>query len=148
MRPAADGSVVRAQEPASLARRAFALIYEALLLAAVLLAGVLPFVALTQDADRILVRPLLQLYLLALAGAYFIWQWRRGGQTLAMKTWRLRLVTQAGGPLVPRQALARFVFAAAGCLLVGAGFLWVFVDRERLFLHDRLAGTKIIMSDE
>ena len=84
----------------------------------------------------------------ALTGFYFPWQWRRGGQTLAMKTWRMRLVTRAGAPLTWGHALRRFAFALPGTLLFGAGFLWALVDREGLFLHDRLAGTRIVMSDE
>jgi len=43
-----------------------------------------------------------------------------------------------------RHALKRFLFALAGSLLAGAGFLWALVDRDGLFLHDRLAGTRII----
>jgi uncharacterized RDD family membrane protein YckC len=87
---------------------------------------------------------LFQIYLIVVAGAYFVWQWRRGGQTLPMKTWRLRVVTRAGTPLGLKHALFRFVFALAGCAAAGAGFLWAFVDREGLFLHDRLAGTRVI----
>ena len=49
-----------------------------------------------------------------------------------------------GAPLALRHALSRFLFAAAGSLLAGAGFLWALVDREDQFLHDRLAGTKIV----
>lgn len=134
--------------PASLARRALALVYEVLLLTALLLAGALPFVMLTQELGRGLARPLFQLYLVALTGAYFIWQWRRGGRTLAMKTWRLRLVTRDGTPLTWKHASKRFVFALTGTLLLGAGFLWALADRESLFLHDRLAGTRIVMNDE
>jgi type VI protein secretion system component VasK len=63
--------------PASLARRVMSLAYEALLLSAVLLAGTLPFVLLFRDADPIAARPLLQLYLVAIAGLYFGWQWLR-----------------------------------------------------------------------
>ncbi|HXF66424.1 MAG TPA: RDD family protein [Burkholderiales bacterium] len=129
---------------AGLARRAFALGYEALLLGAVLLAGSLPFVLFAQGADRIALRPLFQLYLVALAGLYFVWQWLRGGQTLAMKTWRMRLVTRSGGALDLRHALARYVFALAGTLLFGLGFVWALLDREHQFLHDRLAGTRIV----
>ncbi len=139
MRPP-DGGTPRA----TLARRALSLIYEALLLAALLLAGSLPFVMMTQGMDDRAVRPLLQIYLVALTGVYFIWQWRRGGRTLAMKTWRLRVVARDGAPLTWRQALKRYFAALAGSLLLGAGFLWALVDREGLFLHDRLAGTKIV----
>ncbi len=120
-----------------------ALAYEALLLTAMLLAGAAPFVILTQELGSGLGRPLLQLYLVAISGAYFIWQWRHG-RTLAMKTWRLRLVTREGAPLSLRHAAMRFVFAVPGALLLGGGFLWALVDREGLFLHDRLAGTRIV----
>lgn len=129
---------------ASLVRRALALAYEALLLFALLLVSSLPFVMIMHEGDGIAARPLFQLYLVAVAAAYFIWQWRRGGQTLAMKTWRIRLVTREGAPLALRHALSRFLFAAAGSLLAGAGFWWALVDREGLFLHDRLAGTRIV----
>jgi uncharacterized RDD family membrane protein YckC len=144
MRDAGEGGAPPGAPSASLARRALALAYEALLFAALLLAVGLPFVLMTHTADAIVARPLFQLYLIAVAGVYFVWQWRRGGQTLAMKTWRLRVVTRAGTPLNLRQAVSRFVFALAGCALAGAGFLWALVDREGLFLHDRLAGTRII----
>lgn len=129
---------------ASLTRRALALAYELLLLFALFLASSLPVVMMAHGADRIAARPLFQIYLFVVAAAYFIWQWRRGGQTLAMKAWRIRIVTREGAPLALRHALNRFLFALAGCLLAGAGFLWALVDREGLFLHDRLAGTRII----
>lgn len=119
-----------------------------MLLLALLLAGALPFVLISAGADRIAARPLFQIYLVALAGVYFAWQWRHGGQTLAMKTWRLRVVTREGGPLTWPSAARRYLFALCGTLLAGVGFLWALVDRERQFLHDRLAGTCIVMSDE
>ena len=147
MRPAADNGAPPPALPATLARRALALIYEALLLAAVVFVGSLPFVMLVHAADHGIARLLFQLYLVALTGLYFAWQWRHGGQTLAMKTWRMRLVTRAGAPLTWGHALRRFAFALPGTLLFGAGFLWALVDREGQFLHDRLAGTKIVNSD-
>ena len=144
MRFAGEGGAPLEANSASLARRALALIYEALLLAALLLTAALPFVMLAHTADAIAARPLFQVYLIALTGTYFVWQWRRGGQTLPMKTWRLRVVTRAGSPLELKHALLRFVLALAGCAAAGAGFLWALFDREGLFLHDRLAGTRII----
>jgi len=132
---------------AALSRRGLALVYEALLLSALLLAGSLPFVMLTHETDQGLARPLFQLYLIALIGVYFVWQWRRGGRTLPMRTWRLRLVTREGASLDWKHALKRFLIALPGTLLLGAGFLWALVDREGLFLHDRLAGTKIIKEE-
>jgi uncharacterized RDD family membrane protein YckC len=130
-------------QPAGLGRRLLSLVYEALLAGAVVLAGSVPFVMLAHGAGMI-ARPLFQLYLVALTGAYFAWQWRRGGRTLAMKTWGLKLVTRAGDELGWSHAAKRYVYALAGTLSLGAGFLWALLDREGLFLHDRLAGTKII----
>ena len=134
---------------AGLTRRFLSLAYEALLLVPVLLAGGVAFTALAgHQLEPALARPLLQLTLIVIAGVYFVWQWHRGGQTLPMKTWRMRLVTAAGGPVSPGCALRRFVFAFAGTLLAGGGVIWAFVDRDRQFLHDRLAGTRIVMGDE
>jgi uncharacterized RDD family membrane protein YckC len=129
---------------APLGRRAASLFYEALLLAAVLWCASLPVTFVRAMFGLVLTRPAYQLYLVVAAGAYFIWHWARGGQTLAMKTWRLRLVTRRGTALTIGRALLRYVAAVAGLALLGAGFLWALVDREHVFLHDRLAGTRIV----
>lgn len=147
MDPVADSASPAREPAASVGRRAMALVYEALLLVALVFAGSLPFVMLTHDMTRDIERPLFQFYLVALMGLYFTWQWRHGGQTLALKTWRLRIVTRDGAPLTWEHALKRYAFALPGILLLGAGFAWAFVDRERLFLHDRLAGTRIVTTD-
>jgi len=132
---------------AGLPRRALSLIYEILLVSAVVLAGSLPFVMLAHDASPVYARPLFQLYRAVLTGVYFTWQWRRGGRTLAMKTWRLKLVTREAAPLTWAHAVRRYLYALAGTLALGAGFLWALLDREGLFLHDRLAGTKIVREE-
>ncbi len=144
MRLPGDSAVPTRATAAGLGRRALALIYEALLLIALMFLSSLPFAMIAHEADRAAARPLFQLYLLTVAAAYFVWQWRGGGQTLAMRTWRMRLVTRDNTPLSLPHAAIRFVFAVPGALLLGAGFLWALVDREGLFLHDRLAGTKIV----
>jgi len=134
-------------QAASLARRFLSLVYETPLLVALLFAGTLPVLIFTQHLDAVLVRPLLQLYLLVLCGGYFVWQWRHGGQTLPMKTWRLRLVARDGGPLTLRHGIYRYVLALLGLALFGTGLFWALIDRERQFLHDRLAGTRIVKDE-
>ena len=87
---------------------------------------------------------LLQAFLLALFAAYFLWCWLRGGQTLAMKTWRIRLVAKEGrGRLTPKAALLRFV-CALFLVPTLVGLFWAMVDRDGQFLHDRLAGSLLI----
>lgn len=127
-----------------LGRRLLCLVYEALLLTAlVLVAGGLA-TALAQLAPAALTRTITQLVLAAAVSGYFIGQWHGRGQTLPMKTWRLRMVARAGGPVtVPRAAL-RLALACAGYALCGLSILWAAGDRDRQFLHDRLAGTRIV----
>lgn len=138
-------SAPRTGEIAGLGKRLLSLFYEALLLAALALAGSFPLLFVTDVLDPALRRPLHQLYLVLLSGSYFVWQWTGAGQTLAMKTWRLRLVNGDGGPPTLRQAVCRFLAALAGLALLGGGFLWALFDREGQFLHDRLAGTRIVI---
>src|SRR5688572_10112720 len=109
--------------------------------------GALPFALAAHDTERIAARPLFQLYLIALAALYFGWQWRHGGQTLPMKTWRVKLVTREGGPLTVTHVLMRFLFALAGTAALGTGYLWALFDPDGQFLHDRLAGTRIIRDE-
>jgi uncharacterized RDD family membrane protein YckC len=138
-----DSSPANLPALASLRRRLASLLYECLTLAALwFIAGFLVVGLLPRELTG-MARLLFQAYLILVAGGYFMWFWRRGGQTLAMKTWRLRLVDTRGGALTPRQALARFALAALGTLCLGAGFLWALVDRDRQFLHDRVAGTRV-----
>lgn len=129
---------------AGLGRRLGSLGYEVLLLTAILFIGGWTFLFFARALDPALARPLLQLYLLALGAAYFVYCWTHGGQTLPMKTWRIRLETRSGGAITWRTGITRYLFAAAGIGLCGLGLLWAIFDRERQFLHDRLAGTKIV----
>ncbi|MGA7985662.1 MAG: RDD family protein [Burkholderiales bacterium] len=85
----------------------------------------------------------LQVYLGAVFAGYFLWCWLRGGQTLAMKAWHIRLVAPGQERVPPGKALLRFVLAAL-LLPCGIGILWALFDPERQFLHDRLAGTRLV----
>ena len=116
------------------------MVYEALLIFAVsfFAAWVFFFASGGRDATRGWLRTELQLFVLAVLAAYFLWCWLRGGQTLAMRAWRIRLVD-----VTPAKAIARFVLAL---VLLPASILWALVDRDRQFLHDRLAGTRLIDS--
>jgi len=62
-----------------------------------------------------------------------------------MKTWRIRLVTRDGLALRPSRALLRYLLVWLTLALGGMGIVWALVDRDRQFLHDRLAGTRLVM---
>ena len=121
------------------------MLYESMLLIAIAAAAILLFLLLFGDATHAPKRYFLQIYLWSVFGVYFIWCWRKSGQTLAMQTWRIKLVSRTGQPLSTAQACKRYVLAS---LFFGAGFLWAFFDREGLFLHDRLTGGKLIVVDK
>lgn len=120
------------------------MIYDALLLVAVLFIAGFAFIYFTDYPRHQNLKPLLQLFLLSVIAAYFCWFWCKSGQTLAMKTWRIRLEKRNGGLLSPRQALLRFALALIGICLGGITIWWALFDREKQFLHDRLTGNRLV----
>jgi uncharacterized RDD family membrane protein YckC len=122
----------------SLARRLASMLYEAFLVFAVAFfaAWIFFFASGGRDATRGALRIELQAFIVTVLAAYFLWCWLRGGQTLAMRAWRIRLVD-----VTPRKAVLRFLVALA---LLPLSILWALVDRDGQFLHDRLTGTRLI----
>lgn len=120
------------------------MIYESLLVTAVIFVASFIVIPVVGEMHAPWQRHLYQVYILGVLFAYFSAFWMRSGQTLAMKTWRIRLVTVDGSRLTLKQAALRFVLALLGLLLAGAGFWWALFDRDRQFFHDRIAGTRLI----
>ena len=128
----------------TLRRRLLSMVYELLLLIAVLFICSLIFHLIFRDTDSSLFKPVFQFYLLSITGIYFSWFWTHGGQTLAMQTWKLQIISIDGGEIGAKKAIYRYLFALISILLLGCGILWAIYDRDRQFMHDRLAGTRII----
>ncbi len=129
--------------PPSLGRRLACVIYEALLIGAVLLVAAFPFVPIIQTIAPTIAKEALQIYLLLVAGGYFTLFWRKG-QTLAMKTWGIRIESTVGGPPSLKQAWLRFLFACLNLALLGVGWWAALFAADRQFLQDRLAGTQLV----
>jgi len=150
-----------------LARRLACFVYEGVLLfGVVMIAGYL-YSSLTQQRHALQGQLGLQLFLFVVLGIYFVWFWSRGGQTVAMRTWHIRLVTAAGAPVSQRRALLRYLLAwiwfvpalaAAGLAglkstgaifgLLAAGVLaYALLARlhpQRQFWHDVVCGTRLV----
>ncbi|GAA6134129.1 RDD family protein [Oceaniserpentilla sp. 4NH20-0058] len=70
--------------------------------------------------------------------------WRRGGQTLGMRAWRLRLLNTNNGPLTLTQCLLRFLVSLASLGCFAFGYLWLLIDKDKLTWHDRYSETRVI----
>ncbi len=138
-------SAASAPRAPAIARRLASAGYDLLLTAALAIVVTFPFLAVFGDSTQGWRRHVLQGWVLVAIGIYYVWFWTRGGQTLPMKTWRIRLVrVEDAGPVPAARAIHRYLLALLGTLAVGLGFAWALFDRDRQFLHDRLAGTALV----
>ncbi len=167
----ADGAAV--DEPGatpSLLRRMACFVYEATLLFGLgLIPGIVGAVFVAQTGQR---HPLqsetaLRVFALLFYGVYFVWFWAARGQTLAMQTWRIRLVTRGGGAISQARALGRYAACCVAWFLpaalvaavmhlepwpslaataVGIVFyaLLALAEPTHQFWHDRLCGTRLV----
>ncbi len=138
------------KETPSLIKLAGSLLYESLTIIAIALAGAFVFIAIFGDATTGYRRTLLQTWLWLLIGSYYIFCWRKSGQTLAMQAWRLKLVLREDGANLSQKIsygvlIKRYIWASLGVLCFGIDFLWAIVDKKRVFLHDKWAATKMIV---
>ena len=155
------------QQAPSLWRRMASFLYEGVLLFAVTFISGYLYSALTQQRDALSGKAGLQAFEFVVLGIYFIWFWTHGGQTVAMKSWHLRVVDEAGAPLTQWRALARYLLAwlwflpallsvyladlhsagaIVGALLAGvaAYVLLARLHPSRQFLHDVLCRTQVV----
>ncbi len=131
-------------ELAGLRRRLVCRLDEGLVVFSILLIGfLLPQVVLSGFGWTVGAKAL-WIHVLLLLMAYFVWCWLNGGQTLPMKTWKMRLIDESGQPLRPLQAILRYLAAWPSILFLGIGIVWALLDKDKQFLHDRIAGTRIV----
>ena len=125
-------------------RRLVCMLYEGLVVFSILLIGfLLPQIVLSGFGFSLPPR-VLWTHVLLLLTIYFAWCWLNGGQTLPMKTWKLRIVNEDGTRLRPAQAVLRYLAAWPSIALLGVGIIWALFDKDKQFLHDRIAGTQVI----
>jgi uncharacterized RDD family membrane protein YckC len=153
----------------SLRRRLASFLYEGVLLFGVLMVADYLFASLVQQRHALYLREAGMAFLFVILGIYFVWFWARSGQTLAMKTWHIRVVTREGARLTQTRALARYLAAwlwflpplaavgligvqklgGSGTFAILAAYITAYplVSRlhpQRQFLHDALCGTRLV----
>jgi len=129
---------------ASLIRRLCAILYDTLLLIALAMVGTFILLLFTQGHAITPHNLHYQLYLCCLIATFFVGFWTRGGQTVGMLAWQLKVVTLSGQALSIKQALVRLFLAILCLLLGGIGWIWVLWDPEKQTLYDRLSKTRLI----
>lgn len=150
-----------------LARRLACFVYEGVLLFGVVMAAGLVYGIATQQRHALVGSLGLRIVLFVVLGAYFVWFWTHGGQTLAMQTWQIRLVTRDGRALTWARAIARYLLAWAWFLpalallgstglsgsaeafaVIVAGALGYSalarLHPDRQYWHDAVCGTRLV----
>ena len=120
------------------------MIYDGLLLFALLMAAALPVVLIAGENSEFVKSPAYQFYLYMVSFLFFGWFWTNGGQTLGMRSWKLQVVRDDGFSLGWDSALIRFLGATVSLCLFGIGFLWILFNSERRAWHDRFSKTRIL----
>lgn len=138
-------SPVTDNPPAGLFRRLAAFTYDALLVIALFVVPTSLVMALRGGAPIPPGSLLFQCLLIATAAVFFVGFWMRGGQTLGMRAWRLRLEGRDGEPITARTGLIRFLGGAVSIGALGLGVLWVVLDPQQQTWADRLAGTRVVV---
>jgi uncharacterized RDD family membrane protein YckC len=131
-------------QPAGLPRRVAAAVYDGFLLMGLLFVATLPVIVLIPDHRVPAGTHWYQAYLLAVGFAFYAWFWTHGGQTLGMRSWRLRVESIDGSPVGWPQAVLRYPLAVMAWASV-AGILACAVTRDRQALHDWASGTRTVV---
>lgn len=128
-----------------LLRRLAAIIYDTLLVCALLFLATIPFIALRGgEPVEIGDNRIYQIVLLLVIYAFFVGFWTHRGRTLGMQSWGLQLQTMDGEKPTLATASVRFIAAILSWAPAGLGFLWQLWDRDKLTWHDRISGTHLV----
>lgn len=140
---------------AGLLRRLAALLYDMFLVAAIwMLLGLILQLIVGTDSNQIIdgqvitdptVNNLLFFLMLTSSFSFYCWFWMRSGQTLGMLAWRIRADSLDGERLKMSQAIVRFSIAWPAFLLLGTGFLWLYLDKQGDTIHDKVSRSKIVI---
>jgi len=146
--------------PVSLFKRLLSIIYDSFLLiaicfmTAVTISIFTTFImndgnAITEEHPFYLMNQIIMLFTIFMTGfVFYVWFWSHGGQTLGMKTWMLRLVSEDGTEIDKKQASLRALVAVFSWCIFGLGFLWCFIDSRKRTWHDILSSSYLVQLEK
>ncbi|AMN46333.1 hypothetical protein ACG33_04260 [Steroidobacter denitrificans] len=146
--PRASAAPSRARDSAGVTRRFGAMLYDSLVVIALLMVVtallMIPLDGEPISAERVgIFEYVYQGLLVSMTAGFFGLFWTRRGQTLGMMAWRLKLQRMDGRPIGWRDALLRLAGATISLGLLGLGYFWIWIDRDRLAWHDRWSRTRV-----
>jgi uncharacterized RDD family membrane protein YckC len=124
-------------------RRLTALLYDFLLLIAVLFVATALLLPLNAGEAFTAQQFFFPLYLLLVSFFFYTWFWTHGGQTLGLRAWKIKVLTLDRKPISWKQALLRFTIAIVSWGFCGLGFLWILIDKNQRSWHDHLSKTAL-----
>jgi uncharacterized RDD family membrane protein YckC len=136
----------RTGEPCRLTRRLAAIVYDSVIVLALLMLAALVAMLVGAGPKTAFRDPGFTLYLLSVWYLYLAWCWTRGGMTVGMRAWRIVIEDEQGRRPSWGRTAARFLASWLSAALLGAGFLWSLVDKRKRTWHDLLSGTRLVRS--
>lgn len=127
--------------PSGLGRRLGAMLYDSLLIIALFFLTGFIWVSLSGDVAT---GPPFQIALLAEIIAFFGYFWRKQGETLGMRAWKIRVVDEAGGLPSWKQIFLRLLVAPASLAALGIGYAWLYLGDNKQTWHDKLSSTFVL----
>ena len=135
---------IKKQQSVTLQRRFGAILYDLFLLLAVIFAAsflpVILFNVKPEDAYFFL----FQAYIFLVSYIFYAWFWIRSGQTLGMRTWKVKVITYDGSKLNWGNSFIRYLVAIVSLLAFGLGFFWSLWDKQKRTWHDIASRTRLI----
>jgi len=88
-----------------------------------------------------------QAYILGISFVYFAYSWQRGGQTIGMKSWKIKILQNDNSqkPVSWSQSARRFLVAIISWLVCGLGFIWILFSAQHRSWHDQASSTRLVV---
>ena len=124
-------------------RRSASILYDSLLVLAVLIVMSLPFFSFNLE-ENLSLKIIVQIYYYLITQYFFVWFWVNNEGTLGMKTWKIKIVSEDGNKISYIEAIIRFNAAIFSFIFFGLGFLMCFLRKDKKCLHDFISKTVLI----
>jgi len=130
--------------PCTLPRHLLVMFYDGVVIIALLMLATVLAMLAGAGNHTAMQDPVYTAYLLVVWFIYLVWCWHKGGMTLGMRAWHVCITDEAGGRPGWRSCAVRFLTSILSAAVVGLGFIWSLLDREKRTWHDRASGTRLI----